>query len=260
MTRALGGSSPRERGTRCRLGPAEMTVGSSPRERGTPRSERERLPPHRFIPARAGNALFRVFRHFSTPVHPRASGERTYSAPSLSAFVGSSPRERGTHADEVPGRQCRRFIPARAGNAAMARFRGLMAAVHPRASGERCSLVEACPSTIGSSPRERGTPPASESEGAYIRFIPARAGNASPSPASSSASAVHPRASGERSFRAWPSSSRFGSSPRERGTLHHDLGGIAHARFIPARAGNAWRSCFRRMRSAVHPRASGERW
>ena len=87
------------------------------------------------------------------------------------------------------------------------------------------------------------------------RFIPARAGNVKNAPASSS---VHPRACGERGRPCRPEpvhpracGERLPQSPRVRG--------IAHERFIPARAGNGLASVSHAAKAPVHPRACGER-
>ena len=74
-----------------------------------------------------------------------------------------------------------------------------------------------------------------------------------------SSSAVHPRACGERV--AGPSGRLLydGSSPRVRGTPEPILLQLGPVRFIPARAGNAARSCRYRRNISVHPRACGER-
>ena len=111
----------------------------------------------------------------------------------------------------------------------------------------------------GSSPRERGTHPRLPRHKIDTRFIPARAGNATPVKALSAASAVHPRASGERSSMKTLLSPLGGSSPRERGTLSSRLHRGGRQRFIPARAGNASTATARTRQPPVHPRASGER-
>src|SRR5690606_32026468 len=91
--------------------------------------------------------------------------------------TGSSPRERGTHQDLVLGPSLARFIPARAGNTAHMGRRELRASVHPRASGEHKSGLDAFVADYGSSPRERGTPDHPVQCLVALRFIPARAGN-----------------------------------------------------------------------------------
>ncbi len=52
------------------------SIGSSPRVRGTHRQGPGSVRQHRFIPARAGNALYNCRRLSLFAVHPRACGER----------------------------------------------------------------------------------------------------------------------------------------------------------------------------------------
>ena len=70
-----------------------------------------------------------------------------------------------------------RFIPAHAGNTAIARATRRLVAVHPRACGEhRRSCCRVMPIS-GSSPRMRGTPVVFPADDLVGRFIPAHAGN-----------------------------------------------------------------------------------
>ena len=134
----------------------------------------------------------------------------------------------------------RRFIPARAGNALVHAARRSAAPVHPRASGERGCSVSRQSRMAGSSPRERGTHPATATIQQHPRFIPARAGNAAADAQDRAAARVHPRASGERSCASVLKTGMIGSSPRERGTRTVAIPIVLVGRFIPARAGNAW--------------------
>ena len=213
----------------------------------------------RFIPARAGNACFPARRSVPRAVHPRASGERVEETRVEGARSGSSPRERGTLPEGQGEGSLFRFIPARAGNARYFADRASASPVHPRASGERFSVGATNSDISGSSPRERGTRRQDREQRAWLRFIPARAGNAPQRPEPSADPPVHPRASGERDLCAKRLGVVFGSSPRERGTrsLAHHL--PSRIRFIPARAGNAEGRCGWIASAAVHPRASGER-
>ena len=94
-------------------------------------------------------------------------------------------------------------------------------------------------SSVGSSPRLRGTLPRAPRRRHARRFIPAPAGNASTSRASASHPTVHPRACGERVRRSLTSRSvRW---------------------FIPAPAGNAISPAAAGSARPVHPRACGER-
>ena len=133
----MAGSSPRERGN-TEAGEADLLVladhprasgeheikglvldgnlGSSPRERGTLDEGDDGKVLFRIIPARAGNTQHWLLAFHLGTDHPRASGEhfRVYSV--ASCFVGSSPRERGTHIVRRDPAVLMRIIPARAGN------------------------------------------------------------------------------------------------------------------------------------------------
>ena len=212
-------------------------------------------------------------------VHPRAGGERVLPAGTDILNSGSSPRGRGTRSTSSTASANARFIPARAGNASGGRSRSARPSVHPRAGGERerCGLSSA--DVHGSSPRGRGTRQRTRRRRLPVRFIPARAGNATSRRPRGRAASVHPRAGGERSTIDSTFFRSIGSSPRGRGTprlLVHEQ--VEH-RFIPARAGNAAgrrrscrrrpvhparagnaaRACAHRSSSTVHPRAGGER-
>ena len=203
--------------------------------------------------------MFRRTSRASEPVHPRASGERASpQAPKKSGY-GSSPRERGTRiASDLPASH-RRFIPARAGNANGPAWPRRRSTVHPRASGERLSDAPLLLSASGSSPRERGTPGGLGANALVLRFIPARAGNATRVPRAYRIATVHPRASGERKSTPRVVPTMPGSSPRERGTPPDPVADRPHGRFIPARAGNAPSPSKAPAPPPVHPRASRER-
>ena len=70
--------------------------GSSTRGRGTQPGGGGGRPARRFIPARAGNAPCPYGRGESSPVHPRAGGERGDRYREVMREFGSSPRGRGT--------------------------------------------------------------------------------------------------------------------------------------------------------------------
>ena len=90
------------------------------------------------------------------------------------------------------------------------------------------------------------------------RFIPAHAGNTSPPPTTTSGTTVHPRSRGEHVQSSAMSASSSGSSPLARGTLDVADHPPPEIGFIPARAGNTWRSLPRTSRCTVHPRSRGE--
>ena len=152
---------------------------------------------------------------------------------------GSSPRVRGTVRQSGVQRPKRRFIPACAGNGARRR----------RVRRQK----------RGSSPRVRGTESIATLSAAPFRFIPACAGNGPIGPSSSGSPSVHPRVCGERGRALEDLVLGDGSSPRVRGT-GLALGALAQSRrFIPACAGNGWRSTKQSRSLSVHPRVCGER-
>ncbi len=91
-------------------------TGSSPRVRGTRVIPCRRVVGNWFIPAGAGNTTIMTIIPSANTVHPRGCGEHWAARISRSAFIGSSPRVRGTRIYR-PGRAFYiRFIPAGAGN------------------------------------------------------------------------------------------------------------------------------------------------
>ena len=148
-------------------------------------------------------------------VHPRACGEHT-SQSAACASCGSSPRLRGTHDRSLTAGAELRFIPAPAGNTALA-VPHTRPTVHPRACGEH-AIWHWCDSRpAGSSPRLRGTHDLSLAAGV--------------------GAAVHPRACGEhRSERAFATRSS-GSSPRLRGTLYNPPLEVRHHAVHPRACG-----------------------
>ncbi len=115
--------------------------GSSPRTRGTPVAAQFKAGGRRFIPAHAGNAKPRSSKSRRRAVHPRARGERMPQPALMPQPAGSSPRTRGTLVARHAVIVMNRFIPAHAGNAALAGYCSAPATVHPRARGERVKGV-----------------------------------------------------------------------------------------------------------------------
>ena len=237
-----------------------MSSGSSPRVRGTLPVRRGHVRRRRFIPACAGNSIHlrqqaardrgsspRVRGTRCPPgttwarrtVHPRVCGELTSGSTSQSSGAGSSPRVRGTPPPARRRRGHERFIPACAGNSALVRASSSAMSVHPRVCGELVQRATPAGTTVGSSPRVRGTPVLAIAQHFPRRFIPACAGNSQiiegrdPPPAGSSprvrgtrslvheegrGGPVHPRVCGELAFHLKAALEVGGSSPRVRGT------------------------------------------
>ena len=233
-------------------------AGSSPLARGTRRLHRFRLLRHWFIPARAGNTRNRISLRACPTVHPRSRGEHVMPPSLQGAGIGSSPLARGTPLAFLARRECRRFIPARAGNTGAGFSPSGVAPVHPRSRGEHITASSPTCARRGSSPLARGTRPRRRPHSGRHRFIPARAGNTPPPGARMTAPTVHPRSRGEHALTRDLSSRPSGSSPLARGTRRDPPRRVREPRFIPARAGNTPAGAGSRAASSVHPRSRGE--
>ena len=193
----------------------------------------------RFIPAHAGNSASILAARSTPSVHPRACGEQRGAVHRAHVSGGSSPRMRGTGANQRERVRRLRFIPAHAGNSARNLHQSPICAVHPRACGEQQGDVVIAQVYDGSSPRMRGTEDILIPDVCPARFIPAHAGNSSSRLGRADRISVHPRACGEqRSLRA-ELREIIGSSPRMRGTAIGDIALFGNIRFIPAHAGNS---------------------
>ena len=176
----------------------ECFNGSSPHTRGTPQEGEKHGRIQRFIPAYAGNAAGQLSVSKVCTVHPRIRGERARDRISGEREDGSSPHTRGTLKNLGGFEEAARFIPAYAGNAPVSSHVSANETVHPRIRGERSWRCSRAGRRAGSSPHTRGTRHRAQRGDFQRRFIPAYAGNATSSWASSCPSSVHPRIRGER--------------------------------------------------------------
>ena len=156
-------------------------VGSSPLARGTRITDIRHARNGRFIPARAGNTRGRCRRRRAAPVHPRSRGEHRRTGRRRRRENGSSPLARGTREPRRRAGPRLRFIPARAGNTTSTGRRLPKGPVHPRSRGEHITPAQIRAVKSGSSPLARGTRRRGRRQRRQGRFIPARAGNTSPS-------------------------------------------------------------------------------
>ena len=89
---------PRSRGEYRLLMPLILTsVGSSPLTRGIQWLGFDGSRTHGFIPAHAGNTLYRLSFQSLSQVHPRSRGEYVHTFPCYLTRTGSSPLTRGIH-------------------------------------------------------------------------------------------------------------------------------------------------------------------
>ena len=91
---------------------------------------------NRLIPAHAGKTRSAPSSKFHAGAHPRACGENTYTAIQDALTVGSSPRMRGKHFQQIAGFFGGRLIPAHAGKTYNHKRETLRKRAHPRACGE----------------------------------------------------------------------------------------------------------------------------
>ena len=136
VTVAAGGTSPRVRG--------------KPPVRGAERVERG------YIPARAGEAAAASRAAARPRVHPRACGGSYWSDRYAQWSHGTSPRVRGKRLGRGRRLGRRRYIPARAGEAAGPDSRWPVTEVHPRACGGSDGPAARATLRLGTSPRVRG--------------------------------------------------------------------------------------------------------
>ena len=174
-----------------------LHVGSSPRGRGTLPHPENPDGVIRIIPAWAGNTTTSAPPKSTTTDHPRVGGEHLAAPRTLATEYGSSPRGRGTRSPEHSEPTERRIIPAWAGNTHP--FSSLWRRVsdHPRVGGEHSSVLKPVATSVGSSPRGRGTRFCSGDQRGPIRIIPAWAGNTSDRPPRLRIQPDHPRVGGE---------------------------------------------------------------
>ncbi len=212
----------------------------------------------RFIPAGAGNTLPLSALLARNTVYPRWRGEHRSSHYFPFFFDGLSPLARGTlriaHADN----RARRFIPAGAGNTSAENRSIAPTSVYPRWRGEHPNGSALSYPQIGLSPLARGTLKVLKNIGFRTRFIPAGAGNTGVIPIAARNAAVYPRWRGEHDKSLTKNNSTPGLSPLARGTHHYFGKSVIKNRFIPAGAGNTYRSNGRNTEFSVYPRWRGE--
>ena len=232
------GSSPRMRGTLCRLFQSIYYTG--------------------IIPAYAGNTDLHARDVMHVRDHPRVCGEHIERAQFDGVGVGSSPRMRGTRAPQIDMQWVQGIIPAYAGNTQDTIELRTFDWDHPRVCGEHGSRSTDCDTPVGSSPRMRGTLVNRVHPLTVFRIIPAYAGNTRTSNHLTCGAWDHPRVCGEHVVVHRIQSFFEGSSPRMRGTRHVVIFEHLRTGIIPAYAGNTLRRMSRRESSGDHPRVCGE--
>ncbi|SVF25688.1 Domain of uncharacterised function (DUF2825) [Escherichia coli] len=173
-----------------------------------------------------------------TQVYPRWRGEHISSRTRASFRLGLSPLARGTHTPL--SNSC--DLPT----------------VYPRWRGEHIDPEQQYAQTDGLSPLARGTRIKHGLTRRAARFIPAGAGNTSPSTPVSKLISVYPRWRGEHKICCKTRCKNSGLSPLARGTPPPVRLTPAQRRFIPAGAGNTRASTSSGIMIPVYPRWRGE--
>ena len=191
--------------------------GSSPHARGRGPPGTGRRVDGGFIPACAGESRSARAGSPGAGVHPRMRGGEDQGRGVAAARQGSSPHARGRGRGRAPGRACRGFIPACAGERHRPASCSWTTRVHPRMRGGESSSATARPCCSGSSPHARGR--------VGLRARPGFSDR------------VHPRMRGGESSSTMLSSGRRGSSPHARGRALFAVPAVHPWGFIPACAG-----------------------
>ena len=167
--------------------------GLSPLAQGTRATLKRQRVATRFIPAGAGNTAPTNALHHGVSVYPRWRREHSYCSHTESAAAGLSPLAQGTP-EEVPRlTSVDRFIPAGAGNTRVGKSRGNRTPVYPRWRREHPFSMATASLPGGLSPLAQGTLYVYFCVRCASRFIPAGAGNTSPSTPVSKLISVYPR-------------------------------------------------------------------
>ena len=236
---------------------SDSQKGSSPRMRGSPSSWRNISPSPGIIPAHAGLTSSGCTAYRASRDHPRACGAHDTDTITNRPLQGSSPRMRSSRRTDILIARDLGIIPAHAeltpGDGADEGSRG----DHPRACGAHLVGCMACPLSMGSSPRMRGSPFGSSVGSAVGGIIPAHAGLTAVCCFLLFSCRDHPRACGAHPVSPFRCAPRPGSSPRMRGS-HRRLDRILIVSgIIPAHAGLTHTATTASSNARDHPRACG---
>ena len=150
------------------------------------------------------------------------------------------------------------LIPTYAGNTPLTRFLRVLRGAHPHVCGEHALLRSRIGSTMGSSPRMRGTPAWWRCRRGQGGLIPTYAGNTCQSVKGLNPDGAHPHVCGEHTTGVLSLFIKRGSSPRMRGTQQFLHNTSLQNGLIPTYAGNTRPGRFRWRFWRAHPHVCGE--
>ena len=233
------------------------TMGSSPLARGLLRRLPRFLPARGIIPARAGFTHLRQYSYQRPPDHPRSRGVYKSSHTTMQPVLGSSPLARGLPGHDLPLREIRGIIPARAGFTFYVSVQNIEKRDHPRSRGVYHVKDRPDVRQSGSSPLARGLRGREYSHTLLQGIIPARAGFTTIRDVSSGPLRDHPRSRGVyRAHMKWRKEFN-GSSPLARGLRPQGQQDQQGHGIIPARAGFTTTYFHNLAYDGDHPRSRG---
>ena len=212
----------------------------------------------RSIPACAGKPRPCECSASSAQVHPRVCGEACRRPTRAWSPQGPSPRVRGSLPRELRRPRHRGSIPACAGKPLRTRRYGRRSGVHPRVCGEARNARTPSATSIGPSPRVRGSPQTNLGLNDACGSIPACAGKPIDTSRGATTPGVHPRVCGEAGTTGSAVSRVPGPSPRVRGSPGEAHRGAIGYGSIPACAGKPVFLSLSDAQKKVHPRVCGE--
>ena len=212
-------------------------LGLSPRGRGSPSHQPLKSRASGSIPAWAGEPCSAITAPRAPGVYPRVGGGASPGRISPAPGKGLSPRGRGSPHAYPPSRDRQGSIPAWAGEPPSACLRRGWRRVYPRVGGGAGIVTGSEVTTLGLSPRGRGSRSFRLLQLAENGSIPAWAGEPAGCIRSVPNSRVYPRVGGGAPAAQLSQAKNGGLSPRGRGSQRlmakcHECGGS-----IPAGAG-----------------------
>ncbi len=209
------------------------------------------------IPAHAGQPLHGCFSTPLARVDPRACGAAGSRKQRSSDGRGRSPRMRGSHGLSDGRSLWFGSIPAHAGQPGRRARRARAAGVDPRACGAAPTSHAPTVTTLGRSPRMRGSRALRAAPSVRQGSIPAHAGQPRCDRPARGATRVDPRACGAALLEPLGLFHRAGRSPRMRGSRCALRPKVPRPGSIPAHAGQPQALPRAQQARRVDPRACG---
>ena len=189
--------------------------------------------------------------------HPRGCGAHLADSRRLLGLAGSSPRVRGSLFELGKRHVELGIIPAGAGLTEKLIAAAAKLWDHPRGCGAHCRPRPSNTTTMGSSPRVRGSPSLDRRDPGFPGIIPAGAGLTFQGHRGNVQARDHPRGCGAHFWMGVSSKAGVGSSPRVRGSPVAVVKLFVAMGIIPAGAGLTVHRHANRYIDRDHPRGCG---